>query len=205
MQYSDVTYYQIFCAALAITTIALDTREKVLARPLSLIGTIMSFFVYYPAGLYAKCLQSMVNICLHSYGWYHWLYRGKHTTPLQVSKTSPLILIRMLLIGTFSVAALGSLLYRYSSAELPYWDSLHTVVALTAQWMLVRKKLENWLLWVVADVLYSVVLYYKGLYVFSGLYVIYIFLATHGYCTWRQSYLNTTTTLPTNSEDEIPG
>ena len=205
MQHSFTTYYQIFAAMLAITTIALDTREKILARPLSLINTIMTFFVYYPAGLYAKCLKSMFNICFDSYGWYQWLYGGKHKTPLQISKTRPFTWIYILLANIAGTATLGSLLCWYSHADLPYWDSLHTVLALTAQWMLVRKKLESWLLWVIADVLYSVVLYYKGIYVFSGLYVLFIFFASNGYRTWRQSYLRQTPPVLANFEDEIPG
>ena len=188
MQYSLITYYQIFGAVLAVITTTLDTREKVLARPLSIVGTMLSFFVYYPEGLYAKCLQSMFNIGFHSYGWYQWLYGGKHKTPLQVSKTKPIVLKRILLINVLCATVLGSLLHRYSSADLPYWDSLHTAMALTAHWMLVRKKLESWLLWIVADAFYSVVLYYKGLYVFCGLYILFIFLAGNGYRTWRQSY-----------------
>jgi nicotinamide mononucleotide transporter len=192
MQRGFLAYQQIFGIALAIITISLDARENILARPLSLVGTIMAFFVYYPAGLYAKCLQSVVTICLNTYGWYQWSYGGKYKTPLQVSKTSPLTLLRLLLAGILGTVTLGSLLYQYSHADLPYWDSLHTVVCLTAQWMLVRKKLESWLLWVLADVLYTAVLYYKGLYLFSGLYLFFTFLAINGYRTWRQSYLKQT-------------
>jgi nicotinamide mononucleotide transporter len=199
MQFGFVVYQQIFGIILAIITISLDIRENILARPLSLVGTIMSLFVYYPAGLYAKCLQNMVNICLHSYGWYQWLYGGKHKTPLQVSKTSPLTLMRMLLAGILGTVALGSFLHRFSHADLPYWDSLHTVICLTAQWMLVRKKLESWILWGIADVLYAVVLYYKGIYLFSGLHVFYIFLAVHGYRTWHRSYRRQTATVPADS------
>ena len=203
MQLSPKTYYQILGAVLAIITIMLDMREKVLARPLSLISTIISFSIYYPEGLYAKCIQSILNIGFHSYGWYQWLYGGKHRTPLRISKTRPIILIRVLLIDIFSAAVLGHLLHRYSAADLPYWDSLHTVVALTAHWMLVRKKLESWLLWVVADALYSVVLYYKGLYVFCGLYTLFIFLAGNGYRTWRKSYLKKIATATSISGQDV--
>jgi nicotinamide mononucleotide transporter len=199
MQPGFLTYYQIFGIILAITTIALDTREKVLARPLSLIGTVMALFVYYPTGLYAKCLQNMVNICLHSYGWYQWLYGGKHKNPLQVSKTPPLTLMRMLLASVFATVVLGSFLHRLSHADLPYWDSLHTVICITAQWMLIRKKLECWILWLVADVLYTVVLYYKGLYLFSGLHVFYAFLAINGYRTWYRAYLRQAAPIPAGS------
>jgi nicotinamide mononucleotide transporter len=188
MQFSFMAYYQIFGVIMAMTVIVLDTQEKVLARPLSIIGTIMSFFLYYPTGLYAKCLHNVANLLLNAYGWYQWLYGGKHKTFLQVSKTDARTLWRMLLIGVLGTTTLGTLLHRYSRADLPYWDSLHTVMCLSAQWMLARKKLENWILWVLADVLYVVVLYCKGLYLFSGLHVFYTFLALYGYQTWYYSY-----------------
>ena len=188
MQSSFMVYYQALGVIMAMTIIMLDTQEKVLARPLSIIGTIMSFFVYYPAGLYAKCLHNVANLFLNAYGWYQWLYGGKHKTLLQVSKTNARTLLCMLPLSVLGTATLGTLLHQYSHADLPYWDSLHTVICLTAQWMLAKKKLENWILWVLADILYVVVLYYKGLYLFSGLHVLYTCLALYGYQTWYYSY-----------------
>lgn len=195
-------FLQIFGVALAITIIALDTREKVLARPLSLIGTILAFFVYYPTGLYAKCLLNCIYIVLNIYGWYRWLYGGKHKTPLQVSTTDPGILAALVAFGLLATWGLGKLLTLYSNADLAYWDSLHTVMCLIAQWMLMSKKLESWILWTIADVQYTVICYYKGLYLFSGLHALYILLAINGYYTWRQSYLRQAAS--TNSEDETP-
>jgi len=192
MQLSFLIYYQIFSVIIALITVALDTRENILARPLSLVGTLMALFVYYPAGLYAKCLQSIVNICFDTYGWFRWVHRKKYKKPLQISKTKLSTLMYIPLVGGVATAALGTFLYRYSTADLPYWDSLHTVLALCAHWMLVRKKLESWILWVLADILYAVVVYYKELYLFSGLYVFYTVLAINGYFTWRKSYLKQT-------------
>ena len=198
-------FLQIFGVALAIAIIALDTRENVLARPLSLIGTIMSFFVYYPAGLYAKCLLNCIYIVLNIYGWYQWLYGGKNKTPLQVSKSKASVIVVGVVLGLLATGGLGKLLTRYSNAELAYWDSLHTVVCLVAQWMLVRKKLETWIVWTLADMLYTVVCYYKGLYLFSGLHAFYIILAINGYRTWRQSYQRQTGPVPVSSEDGMIG
>ena len=188
---------------LAVTTIVLDAREKILARPLSLIGTVMSFFVYYPAGLYAKCLLNCLYLVLNVYSWYHWLYGGKHRTLLQVSKTSLITLMRMLLLGILGTFVLGCSLQRLANADLAYWDSLHTVMCLAAQWMLARKKLESWILWIIADVMYSVVCYYKGLYLFSGLHTFFIVLAVNGYRTWCRSYLQQSVATTGTTEQHI--
>ena len=183
------TTFQVFGVLLALITIWLDTRENVWARPLSLVGTGMALFVYYPAGLYAKCLLNLCYIVLNVYGWYQWLYGGKKRTPLQVSKTPTKVLAISASLGLLAAVGLGNLFALYSKASLPYWDSLHTVFCLIAQWMLMKKKLESWILWMLLDVLYAAVCYHQGLYLFSGLKVAYIFLAIQGYRSWRRSYL----------------
>ena len=189
--------YQILGVLLALTTVVLDTQQRVLARPLSVVGTIMALFVYYPAKLYAKCLHSVANLVLNLYGWYQWLYGKRHKTTLYVSKTHPHTLWHLLWLSIFGTVVLGCLLDWYAHAHFPYWDSLHTVLCWNAQWMLVEKKLESWILWVVADVLYAVILYHKGLYLFSGLYVCYTFLAIYGYYSWWKIYCGSTKVVST--------
>ena len=190
-------FLQIFGVTLGITVIFLDARENLIARPLSLLGGVMALFVYYPSGLYAKCLLNCLyivlniyGIVLNLYGWKQWLYGGKDKAALQVTTTRPIILSYMLLLNVLGTFMLGSALFYFSNADqdFVYWDSWHTLICLMAQWMLVRKKLESWALWVVADILYTVVCYGKGLYLFSGLHFVYIFLAAHGYYKWRKSW-----------------
>jgi nicotinamide mononucleotide transporter len=184
----SIDLLQVVCTTLGVAMAVLNARERIIARPISIAGAILSSFIYYPAGLYAKCLLNSIVLVLNLYGWYRWLYGGTDKTPLQISKTNPPALIRMLLACVVGAATLGSLLYQYSHADLPYWDSLHTTTYLIAQWLLVNKKLESWILWMMADVLYIVVLYHKGLYLFSVLHVFYTFLAIYGYRIWRRSY-----------------
>lgn len=186
---TSTTTLQVFGVTLALVTIWLDARESIIARPLSLIGTGLALFAYYPARLYAKCLLNVCYIFLNIYGWHQWLYGGQNKTPLQVSKTPPSVLATTVTLGLLASLSLGRCLANYSDAALPYWDSIHTIFCLVAQWMLMRKKLESWLLWIVLDVLYAAVCYQRALYLFSGLKTIYIFLAARGYYAWRQSYL----------------
>ena len=178
---------EIIGVTLSIITLVLDVHEKVLARPLGLLGGLLSFFVYYPAGLYAKCLLNGFFFFMNVYGWYHWLYGGHRKTPLQVSRTKPRLLAGLLLAGTVGTLVLGSLL-RHTQAVLVYWDALHAMLCLAAQWLLVQKKLESWPLWIVADVLYTILLYHQGLYLFGSLRVLYTLLAINGYRTWHQAY-----------------
>lgn len=179
---------QIAFALLAIVNVWLDIRESVWARPLGLFGTILSLFIYYPAKLYAKCLLNIAYIFLNIYGWYQWLYRGAGKTALQVSKTDSSTLVGLVAAGILITLGLGRFLTTYSSAELSYWDSLHTSFCLVAHWLLVNKKLESWLFWLALDVEYAGVCYYRGLYPFVLLRIIYVFMAINGYRSWKRTY-----------------
>jgi len=179
---------EVFGVALAITILWLDIKENVLSRPLSILGALMALWVYYPAGLYATCLRKCLYIVLDSYGWYQWLYGGAHKTPLPVSHASASEVRTLTTLGLVASGVLGKLLTLYTHPALPYWDALHMVFALMAQWMLVRKKLESWVLWVILDVLYTGICYSQGLYLFSALHAMYIPMAVQGYRTWYQSY-----------------
>lgn len=182
------SFLEIFGVTLAIIIILLDTRQSVLARPLSLLGTSISLYFYYSKGLYAKGLSNCIFMVLHVYGWYYWQYGGKNKTPLSVSKTPRSQLVTLAVMGLLGGWVLGSLFAHYSSAVLPYWDSLHTAMVIIAYWLLVKKKLETWVVWLFADILYAVLLYSRGIYLFSGLYAFYTILVIHGYLTWRRSY-----------------
>jgi len=72
--------------------------------------------------------------------------------------------------------------------ELPYWDSSITVLSLLAQWMMARKYLENWALWIAVDLLGIGVYQTKGLYATAGLYVVFLVLATSGLVAWWRAW-----------------
>ena len=182
--YMAIDRLQLVCTLLGVAITIGNAQERVIARPMSMLGAILSSLIYYPAGLYAKCLLNVVVFVLNAYGWYQWSYGGKDETPLKISRTSPVTLLYVFLACVGSTVLLGSLLYQYSRADVPYWDSLHTTLYLIGQWMLVHKKLESWALCIAADILYVGVLHHKALYLFSGLHVFYTILAIYGYYVW---------------------
>jgi nicotinamide mononucleotide transporter len=95
----------------------------------------------------------------------------------------------MAALGVVAVAAtlaLGSTLASQTDASLPWLDSATTVVSLVAQWMMTRKLLEHWLVWIGVDTVYVGMFLYKALYVTAGLYLVFLGLAVLGYRNWRR-------------------
>ena len=80
----------------------------------------------------------------------------------------------------------GYYLRYHTDAALPYLDSFTTAGSIVAQYLLTRKRLENWLLWIMVDVIYVPILWYKNLYPTSILYALYLGLAAYGYWQWRR-------------------
>jgi nicotinamide mononucleotide transporter len=82
---------------------------------------------------------------------------------------------------------LGVVLRGATDAALPYMDSFLASTSLVAQWMMTKKKLENWLVWIAVDVLYVGMFIFKHLYLTAGLYAVFLVLAVRGYIDWRRS------------------
>ena len=77
------------------------------------------------------------------------------------------------------------ILQYYTNSNVPFGDALTTALSFIAMWMLARKYIEQWILWIVGDAL-SVGLYiYKGIYFYAGLYALYAIIAVFGYINWR--------------------
>ena len=114
-------------------------------------------------------------------------YRRLGRTELHVTRTRPRVGALLALIAVAGSAILGVFLHRASDAALPFMDSFLSSTSLVAQWMMTKKLLENWLVWIGVDVLYVGMFIYKGLYLTAGLYAVFLGLAVKGYIDWRRS------------------
>lgn len=76
----------------------------------------------------------------------------------------------------------------YTDASVPYWDALTTVASLIAQWLMIKKKVESWYFWIVVDIVAIGVCAYKSLLLTSGLYMVFLVMATAGLVTWHNDF-----------------
>jgi nicotinamide mononucleotide transporter len=182
-----VSPLEIFAAAVGAWSVWLSVRQNVLSWPTAIVNVVLYTIVFYEAKLYADMGLQVVYAVLSVYGWYQWLYGGEGHTTLHVSRTSRSLAIRLALIAATSAVLLGSLLHRSTDAALPFMDSALTSASLVAQWMMTRKLLENWAVWIAVDVLYVGMFIYKGLYVTAVLYAVFLGLAVKGWIDWRNS------------------
>ena len=163
-------------------------KQNIFTWPTGIIYVLISFVVFIEVKLYADFILHVFYLVLNIYGWYYWVRsRQGASKPLPVTNTKKSVMIVVLLISTVGVYASGRLLTEFTDASLPYWDSTTSILSITAMWLTAKKKIENWIIWLIVDILATGIYYYKGLYFYCILYLVYIGMAVAGYLSWRKS------------------
>ena len=178
---------EILAAVVGAISVYLSVRQNIWSWPTAIVNVSIYAVVFFHAKLYADMGLQVIYAALSIYGWYEWLYGGENRTELHVTRTGPGLRAVLALIALTGSATLGVILRGATDAALPFMDSFLSSTSLVAQWMMTRKKLENWLVWIAVDVLYVGMFIFKHLYVTAGLYVVFLALAVRGYVDWRRS------------------
>lgn len=143
--------------------------------------------LYYKAGLYADCSMQVCYVLAGLYGWLVW-----HNAPRKKPESArighmPLRMLPALLAAYAALhAAIYGLLTGFTDSTVPFWDSLTTALCAVAYWMLSRKWVEQWLVWLAVDAVTVGLYLYKGIPLTAGLYALYTVLAAAGYLRWRR-------------------
>jgi nicotinamide mononucleotide transporter len=181
---------------LGIITVYLSARENVWSWPTALVNAVMFVIVFFRAGLYSDFGLQIIYFVLSLYGWYEWLYGGANHSELHVTRTPSRLWAIFAVIGLVSWVVLSAITSRLPNAALPYMDSALVTVSLIAQYMMTKKYLENWLLWIVVDVFYVGMFFYKKLNLTAFNYLVYLGLAVAGYLAWRRSLAEERAAVP---------
>lgn len=178
---------EFFALIFGIIAVYFNTRENVWGWPTGIVGVVLSSIVLYDARLYADLMLHAVYFVLGFYGWYEWLHGGRNDSAKEVGTLRYKMLSALLLAGVLGTGLMGYLFDQYTDADLAYWDAFTTSFSLVGQYMLAKKKIENWILWLVVDAVAAGMYWYKGLAMLALLYFLYLGLATYGWINWRKS------------------
>lgn len=183
---------EVVAALFGAVSVYLSARQRILSWPTAIVNVLLSAVVYYRAKLYSDTGLQLVYCALSVYGWYEWKFGGAGRTELPVSRTPRRVAPLLVVLAAAGALALGAATTRYTDvlqhnpAWVPWTDATLTAVSLVAQWMMTRKLVENWLLWIAVDVAYVPLLAWKGLHAFAALYAVFLVLAVKGFWEWRR-------------------
>ncbi len=164
----------------------LTIRRHIACFPVGLINVIISLVLFYRQQLYADALQQLVYCVLLSYGWIQWRSGKKENEKISVGtlKLNESIWLLCAVLGFTWL--LYFLLTNFTDASFPLADSFATALAFAAQYLVARKKIENWWLWMIVNVAYIVIYHLKGLDLYLILFSIYLALSVKGLYDWKK-------------------
>ncbi len=162
-------------------------KENVWCFPIGIVNVSLYAYLFLTPGvrLYADALLQCIYIVLLFYGWKNWLRKDRVEKEF-VTRVQLKTKINLVIIFLLSTAALYLFLLKFTDASLPLVDSSLTCASLIAQWMIAKKNLENWILWIIVDAIYLPVYILKKLPLTAGLYFIFLIMAVLGYYKWKK-------------------
>jgi len=190
-----VSPVEIVAVAATLLSVWLSVRRNILTWPTGIVGVSAYFVVFLRARLYADMALQVLFFVQCSYGWWAWR-RGEQRAEAPIRRLSAR---GRTAVGAGVVAValvVGTLLDRYTDAALAYWDASASVLSITANQLLARRVLENWVLWIVADALYVGIFMWKSLYLSAGLYALFLGMVIAGLVRWTREYRGIAARVP---------
>lgn len=162
-------------------------RQSIWTWPIGLIYSLVSLVVFMQTKLYSEFGLHIYYAGMNAYGWYYW----NRTDPRDTSGTLPVTRINrvtsyaLIVIVALAIPLLAELMQRFTDTDMAYADGTITILSFAAMWMTARKLIENWYVWLLVDIIATIVYIIKGIELYAVLYGVYIGMAVAGLIAWR--------------------
>lgn len=178
---------QIVGVALGLLYLWLEYKANIWLWVVGMLMPCVHCVLYYKSGLYADCAMQAYYIAAGLYGLAVWLLGHKRAEkPLKIGHTPWRLALPLVVIYGALHAAIYFILVRFTDSTVPFWDAMTTAMSMVAMWLLSRKYIEQWLVWLVVDAITVGLYIYKGIPFTAGLYTLYTALAVAGYLRWKR-------------------
>ncbi len=175
-----------------IASVCYAKKENILVYPTGLVATIITVYLLYKAEYIGDMMMNFYYSVMSIYGWWNWARKKDNKTIVPISRTNNREKIIGLLMFCLTIAVTY---YVYKSFDYQietenYIDIFTSGIFFTAMWYMANKKLENWTLWIFADLITVPLYAYRGLGILSLQYLIFTILAVQGYISWKKHLNN---------------
>jgi len=192
-----LSYLELFGWVSGIVAVVLSSMANVWSWPIGILNVVLSFFLFYQVQLYPDMFLQLFFFVTNLIGWWRWTHPKKEEENLRNELKVSLLSRKWLVVLSISTI-LFSLLLGLLASDLhnlipalfskpsasPYLDSLVMVLSIIATYLMVQKKVECWVLWIVADVIATYLYFIRDIKFYSLLYFIFCFIAAYGLWNW---------------------
>ncbi len=175
-------------ATFGLVFVYLEIKAYVAVWPVSIISSIFYAIVFYQSGFFGEAGLQIYFIVASFYGWWKWLDPKLKSADQNIVTSFPIRnLPIVLLLFVFLFALLNFALDRWTASPVPILDALLTTLNIIGTWMLAKKYIQHWWVWIFVNILSVFVFYSRSLYPTTGLYFIFFVLSFVGLMKWRKN------------------
>ena len=192
--YSDYSRIDILLEFLAfwfgIISVVFAKKQNILVYPTGIICTIITMYLMYKVSLLGHILVNLLYTIISFFGWWNWSRRENNDLVVKVSKFTSNDLSKSLLIFFFIVFVAyfaHDFFATNFEGQIKELDILTSGIFVTAMWLMANKKLENWILWIIGNVITIPLYLFSDKIILSIQYVIFTILAIQAYIEWKKS------------------
>lgn len=184
---APATWLELIAVVLALVMVALNMRVNPLAWPLAIASSLLYSLLFWDSRLYGEAGLQIFFVAVALWGWWQWL-RGTMDdgSALRVRALPRREALGCLLVLALAWPALALFLDHRTDSDVPWFDAFPTAASLVGQWLLGRKYIENWLMWLVVNVVSVALFAFKGLWLTVLLYAVFVVLSVAGWRAWQR-------------------
>ena len=163
-------------------------KNKVLVYPTGIVGVLLASYIYYfisDPPLYADAILNIYYFFMSIYGWYNWVQKKNDQLVFPVSWCNKKELSIGIGIFIFFWGLIYYMLISITNSNTPVLDSLVSSTAVISMWWMAKRKMENWMAWIVSNIVAIPLNFYKGFMLFTVMYILFLGLAVSGFNEWK--------------------
>ncbi len=181
-------YLEIIAVIFGFASVLFSARNKILVFPTGMISTAIFVYLLLKWELLGDMMINGYYFIMSVYGWYIWTSKDNNeqitpisSTTLKEKKTSVIIFI-LTLVFVYGVYTFFDKWNDWTA----YVDTFTTGIFFVGMWLMAKRKIENWLFWIIGDIISVPLYFYKGFTFTSFQYLIFTFIAIAGYLAWKK-------------------
>ncbi|WP_348822546.1 nicotinamide riboside transporter PnuC [Flavobacterium aestuarii] len=191
-QYNGYPVHEVYLELIAVffglCSVWYAKKDNILVFPTGLISTSIYAYLLWQWSLLGDSMINVYYFIMSIYGWYHWTRKKDNVVEFPVSQMTgkEKVMAMLIFVLTIVFVVVVYLYFNKFTSWFSYLDTLLTAVFFVGMWLMAKRKIENWIFWIVGDLL-SIPLYFAKGYTFTSFqYIIFTIIAVYGYLEWKK-------------------
>ncbi|MFV0555166.1 MAG: nicotinamide riboside transporter PnuC [Mangrovibacterium sp.] len=192
MNFIIENWIEIVGALISLIYLVLSVKQNIWTWAAGIACSLLYVVVFLDAKFYADMTLQVYYVLVSIYGWYFWAKGNpnKQMKTAEVSRTPGIVWLILFFVAMLCFVLIYFILNDYTDSPVPVGDAITTALSIVATWMLARKYLEHWILWIFIDAFSAYLYFEKGLYPTVILFVVYTMVAMCGFVAWNNQVID---------------